>query len=246
MSKRFNTFIAGAAGLFLSAGISVCAETAPANPDTLFRKGLSAYEDDNFQDGVTLFSQALENIGDPPAFDKAKAHYNLGIGYFRLSQPDKAAVSFQEALLTPDLQLQSKACYNLGNAQYQNAQKALDEGDLPGAFQLYQAASSNYIQSMRVNATDPDAKINYELALAAQSRILQWVAQAMRHMKQGDQLVGEYRFAEAAAWFQQNHEAIEKALSLEPEVKKQFEQMTQRTAAVAEITNPEQPAEPTP
>lgn len=222
--------------LGFTAGIR--AEDPPPDPSVLFRKGLSEYEDGRFQEGVTLFSKALDSVGDPPSIDKAMIHYNLGVGYFRLSQPDKAAVSFQEALRTPDLPLQSSAYFNLGNSQYQSGQKALEEGDVAHAFTLYQAASSNYMQSLRLNTADRDAKINYELALAGQMRILQWVAQAMRHVKQGDQLVGEYRFAEAAAWFQQNYEAIDKALTLEPELKKQFEQMSQRTAAVAEIANP--------
>jgi len=222
------------------------AEGPSPDPEALFRTGLAKYEDGDFQEGVDLFTQALAHAGDPPPFDQAMTHYNLGIGYFRLSQPDKASAYFQDSLRTPDINLQGRSYYNLGNAQYQSAKKALEEGDLSNAFKLYQAASSNYIQCMRIQSSDMDAKINYELALAAQSRILQWVTQAIRHMKQGDELVGEFRFAEAAAWFQQNYEAIDKALSLEPEAKKQFEQLTQRTTAVAEIKNPGKPAVPAP
>lgn len=224
--------------LVMLGGFAASAQT-PANPDQLFRDGLKKYGQEKYQEGLDAFLAARENLPkEAPPFDPARLHYNIGIGQFRISQPEEAARSFQEALRTPDIELQADAYYNLGNTQFQLAQNALNEGEVAGGFQLFQAAGTNYMHALRLRSDDRDTKVNYELALAAQMRILQIVAMAMQQMQQGGQLVDQYRFVEAAQWFQQNYEAIDKALSLEPEMKKQFENMTQRTTSVAEILAP--------
>lgn len=224
--------------LLMLAGFAARAQT-PAHPEQLFRDGLKKYGQEKYQEGLDAFLAAREILPrDTAPFDPARVHYNIGIGHFRLSQPEEAARSFQEALRTSDIQLQANAYFNLGNIQYQLAQNALNEGEVAGGFQLFQAAATNFMNTLRLRSDDRDAKVNYELAVVAQMRILQIVAMAMQHMQQGGQLVDQYRFVEAAQWFQQNYEAVEKALSLEPEIKKQFENMTQRTTSVAEILAP--------
>jgi tetratricopeptide (TPR) repeat protein len=212
---------------------------AAANPEQLFRQGLKSYSQEKYQEGLEAFLAAREQFPrDAAPFDPARLHYNIGIGHFRLSQPQEAAKSFEEALRTSDIRLQENAYYNLGNTQYQLGQNALNEGEVSAGFQLFQAAATNYMHALRLNSENRDAKVNYELAVAAQMRILQIVAMAMQHLQQGGQLVEQYRFVEAAQWFQQNYEAVDRALSLEPEMKKQFENMTQRTTSVAEIIAP--------
>ncbi|HMO98617.1 MAG TPA: hypothetical protein PKE26_05850 [Kiritimatiellia bacterium] len=211
------------------------AQSAPAAPDRLFRQALKHYQDGDFQSGLDGFTAALAAMPAPPPFDPALLHYNRGIGLYRLTQPAEAASAFREALRTPDIRLQHRIYFNLGNALYQSAQLQLNEGDVAGAFRLYQESSTNYIQALRLEPGDQDAKINYELSMMAQIRILQMVAQAMERLRQGEQMIGEFRFVEAAQWFQQNQPMVEKALTLDPEVKKLFETMTERTTAVAEI-----------
>jgi len=208
------------------------------NPDKLFRLGYKKYQAGEFQEGLNAFYLALTNMPIPPPFDPALIQYNLGVGYFRLSQPEKAAEVFRKALKTTDISLQEKSYFNLGNSLYQTAQQKLNEGEVAAAFRSFQDAQTNYVQAMRLNANDRDSKVNYELCIVAQMRIMQMVAMAMSRLQQGDQLVNEYKFVEAAQWFQQNLPVVEKALSLEPEMKKQFEQMTERSGQVAEIIAP--------
>ncbi|MGA1194440.1 MAG: tetratricopeptide repeat protein [Kiritimatiellia bacterium] len=215
---------------------------APVDPSSLFREGYKKYADGSFQEGLDDFTRALaalpkENV----PFDPAMLHYNIGIGHFRLSQLDEAEAAFTESLRTPDLDLQARAYFNLGNVHYTTARQSLDNAEVAKGFQLFQSAATNFIQTMRLKPDDIDAKTNFELCRLAQQRILAMVTMAMQHVRQGEQLVGEYKFVEAAQWFQQNFEAMEQALSLEPEVKKQFEQMTQRSSSVADILAPSAP-----
>ena len=207
-------------------------------PDQLFKLGLKKYHAGEFKEGLDYFSAALQQNPSPPVVDPSLIHYNLGIGYYRLSQPDKAAKSFQDALRNPDIALQSSTYFNLGNALYQQAQALLNEGDVAPAFRLFQNAATNYMESLRLRHDDRDAKVNYELSVVAQMRILQMVAMAMSRLQQGEQMIDQFKFIEAAQWFQQNLPVVEKALSLEPDMKKQFETMTERSSAVAEILMP--------
>lgn len=211
------------------------------HPEKLFHQGFKKYKAGEFQGGLDLFYLALTNMPATPAFDPARIHYNLGIGHFRLSQPEKASEMFRKALKSPDIKLQEKTYFNLGNSLYQVAQQKLNEGEIAAAFRTFQDAQTNYVQTMRLNAEDRDSKVNYELCILAQMKIMQMVAMAMSQLQQGDQLVNEYKFIEAARWFQENLPIAEKALSLEPEMKKQFEQMTERSTKVAEIIAPAAP-----
>jgi tetratricopeptide (TPR) repeat protein len=208
----------------------------------LARDGLKMYRKEQFQDGLDLFRTSLDAVNELTELDPAILHYNLGYGYYRMSQPESAAAAFRDALKTSDLELQGRAYFNLGNSLHQIARRNLDEGKIADAFRFLQEAQTNYVQSMRIDPADRDAKVNYELTILAQTRILQMVAMAMSRLQQGDQLVGEFKFVEAAQWFQENLPTVEKALSLEPEMKKQFEKMTERSAKVAEIIAP--PADP--
>lgn len=220
--------------------LMAAAATAQTSED-LFRQGLKKYKAENYQEGVELFETALKEFPATPPFDRALLQYNLGIGYYRTSRPELAIQSFQESLKTPDLNIQSRAYFNLGNSLFQMAKQALDDEDIANAFAYYQTAQTNYVQVMRLQPDKMDAKVNYELTLRQQNRILQLVAMALGRLKQGGQLVDDYQFIEAANWFQQNLPTAEKALSIEPEMKKLFKQMTERSSAVAEIIAPSAP-----
>jgi len=213
----------------------VLAETPIVNPDKLFRMGVKYYSQENYQEGLDLFKSALTNMPAPAPFDVSLLHYNLGVGYYRLNQPDEAAKSFSVALKTSDINLQEKAYFNLGNTLYQIAQQSLNDGDIAKAFQTFQASQTNFMQALRLNSTDHDAKVNFELCTQAQMKILQMVAMAMAQLQQGDQMVGAHKFIEAAQWFQENLPVAKKALEVEPDKQKLFETMTQRSSEVAEI-----------
>jgi tetratricopeptide (TPR) repeat protein len=225
----------------LTAAAPLSAQTPPpaADPVTLFRDGLNHYRDGDFVTGLAAFTAARTNL--PPGgvgdLDAARIDYNIGLGLHRLGEPG-AAPAFEAALRSPDLALQQAAYHNLGTVAFQAARALLDEGDVAAAFQGFQKAAPRFIQAMRLNPDDLDAKINYELSLAAQQRILTMVAEAIARLQQGEQLVDAYRFIEAAQWFQQQLPMVEQALELEPEQKKIFQTMAERSGAVAGLLTP--------
>ena len=193
------------------------------------------YDREDYAKGLSLLQQALTNSTSLTEPTRALLHYNSGVGHYRLSRPEEAARSFQAALRTTDLDVQRRTYFNLGNTRHQMARQALDEGDIVNAFKGFQAAQTNYMAALRLDPTDRDAKVNVELSILGQQRILELVAMAMMRLEQGATMVDSYRFIEAARWFQDQMPVMTKALELEPEKKKALETMAERTAGVAEI-----------
>ncbi len=218
----------------LAVATSAFAETSP-DAVRLFREGVKKYDKGQYAEGLALFTSASTNLLDETKISTAMIQYNIGIGHYRLSQPEEAGKAFQSALKSTDIGLQGRAYFNLGNAQYQIASGSLDQGDILKAFKGFQAAQTNFMNALRIVSDDTDAKVNYELSLLAQYRILEMVAMAMSRVQQGQQMVDQYRFIEAARWFQEQKPLMEKALEVEPEKKKLFETMAERSAGVAEI-----------
>jgi tetratricopeptide (TPR) repeat protein len=241
--RRIHSILIALLTAFTAAAPLSAQPPPAADPTALFRDGLKHYRDGNFTAGLAAFTAARTNL--PPGgvgdLDAARIDYNIGLGLHRLDEPG-AAASFEAALRSPDLDLQQAAYHNLGTIAYQAARALLDEGDVATAFQGFQKAAPRFIQAMRLNPDDLDAKINYELSLAAQQRILTMVAEAIARLQQGEQLVSDYRFVEAAQWFQQQLPMVEQALELEPEQKKIFQTMTERSGAVAGLLAPPAPA----
>lgn len=211
------------------------AEARTADPAAQFREALAKYEEQQFAEGLALFQSVLTNLNETVAIDPAKVHYNIGCGLYRQGQPEQAAASFKAALQTPDLDVQQRAYYNLGTAQSQQAGNKLNEGDPAAALQLFHEATQSYIQAMRLDPDDRDAKINYELALQARQHILALVAEALARLQQGEQLVAGSKFVEAARWFQQNLPELEQTLKAKPDAQKKAGTLATRTVEVAEI-----------
>jgi tetratricopeptide (TPR) repeat protein len=219
--------------LLLLAGTALRADDTAAIRQ--LREAVRWYGKEDYAKGLDLLQQSMTNEASLTEPTRALLHYNLGVGQYRLSRPEEAARSFQAALRTTDLDLQGQTYFNLGNAQYQMARRALDEGDIVNAFQGFQAAQTNYMAALRIDSTDREAKVNLELSQLGQQKILELVAMAMMRLQQGANLVDSYQFIEAARWFQDQMPVMSKALELEPDKKKALETMAERTAGVAEI-----------
>lgn len=91
------------------------ADSASNDLADLFRKGTTAYANDDFEGGVEIFEQFIEK--DPTI---AKAHYNLGVGLFHLNHFYDALQAFNKALeFNPEdplaLQYRGRSYYMLEN-----------------------------------------------------------------------------------------------------------------------------------
>ncbi len=119
--------------------------------------GLDAYRQEKFGEAYNRFQETLKEYPDTKATDKIQ--FDAGAAAYKMKDYNKALQSFSQALLSPDLQLQSRSHYNLGNTLYQRgeAQKKTDE-----KLKDWTNALQHYEQTLKIEPENKEAKDNYE------------------------------------------------------------------------------------
>lgn len=115
---------------------------------------LREYNDGKYQESLKDYQHLLESQKDDP-----RLHFNAGAAAYQSSQLEEAAKQFNEALASPDLQMQQRAYYNLGNTLYRLGQKLPDASAKQKA---WENCVKNYENALKLNQQDPDAKFNQE------------------------------------------------------------------------------------
>ncbi|HXM74159.1 MAG TPA: outer membrane protein assembly factor BamD, partial [Chthoniobacterales bacterium] len=128
-----------------------------ARPMQASAPGLDAYRDEKFNDAYSEFQQTLKDHPQSRAEDKLQ--FDSGAAAYKMKDYGKALESFSQALLSPDVGLQSKSYYNLGNTLYERgeSQKKDDRklADWTNALQHYE-------QTLKLDPQNKEAKENYD------------------------------------------------------------------------------------
>ena len=103
--------------------------------------------------------QALESSGE--ANDTLA--YNLAVAQYRKGDLAAAENLFQQTATTSDNTIAADSRYNLGNCRYAAAIQTAQQ-DKAAAIEQLREAIRNYRSSLRLNADNPDARANIELA----------------------------------------------------------------------------------
>jgi len=109
------------------------------------REGNALFQKGQYQDAEKAYLEA--HLGDPA---RPELLYNLGNALEKQKKYDKAAQLLRQAVSKGDKGLQANGWYNLGNSLFEGGS--------------YQEAAQAYIQALRINPADRDAKHNLELA----------------------------------------------------------------------------------
>jgi len=119
--------------------------------------GLDAYRSGKFEDAYGQFQETLKSHPESRAEDKLQ--FDSGAAAYKLKDYSKALESFSQALLSPDIGLQSKGHYNLGNTLYQRgeAQKSDDK-----KLSDWTNALDHYEQTLKLEPQNKEAKDNYD------------------------------------------------------------------------------------
>jgi Ca-activated chloride channel family protein len=125
--------------------------SAGASPASAYRD----YKKGNFKESQEEYARELEKKPEDP-----KLNYNAGAAAYRAGEYDAAAKAFNNATKAPELNLQEKAYYNLGNANYRlgAGQPAPDK-----KMALWHEAVQNYESALKLNPQDTDAQFNHDL-----------------------------------------------------------------------------------
>jgi Ca-activated chloride channel family protein len=122
------------------------------------------YDQGRYQDALKDYQELLDAKKDDP-----RLHFNAGAAAYQGRQLDEAAKQFNDALISPDLQLQERAYYNLGNTYFRMGQRPPPGGaggmvpagqDLEATKKNWEQALQHYESALKLNPLDDDAKFN--------------------------------------------------------------------------------------
>src|SRR5438552_2304911 len=119
--------------------------------------GIEEYRQQKYNEALQQFQNVLSKHPQNPAADKLA--FDSGAAAYKLRDYDSALQAFSQALLSPDIQLQSKGHYNLGNTLYQRGQTQKGEEK---KLSDWTDALKHYEETLKISPQDKEAKDNYE------------------------------------------------------------------------------------
>jgi Ca-activated chloride channel family protein len=128
------------------------------------------YKSGQYEEATQNYQKAAEK--DPSRTD---LKYNSGDASYKAGDYSDAEEEFRKALDTPDLGLQEKSYYNLGNAQYEHG-AALQKADSKKTIALWEQALHSYDSALKLKDT-ADAKHNYQFVKEKLEQLKQQQAQ---------------------------------------------------------------------
>ncbi len=140
----------------------------PATAQASATSALRDYYSGKYDEALKEFERALQKKADDP-----RLHFNAGAAAYRQQQFQQASNHFEHVLAAPDLNLQQRAYYNLGNTLYQLGEKTADPAKKQSA---WEEALKRYESSLKLNTNDVDAEFN-----------LQFVQRKLEELKQQQQ-----------------------------------------------------------
>ena len=106
-------------------------------------KGINYYQNREFEEARNYYESLIRERGNNP-----QAQFGRGSSSFQQGDMETAEQAFEQSLKSSDLDLRSKALYNLGNTFYHN--KKTEE------------ALAYYRKALELDPNDKEAKYNYE------------------------------------------------------------------------------------
>jgi len=192
---------------------------AKASPSSALRD----YRAGDYTNALQEFSQLAET-----QTNDLRLVFNAGDAAYRATNYDLAENLFQQATLSQNLNLQQKAFYNLGNAQFQLAK---DTKDLDGLEAGLKLAEKSYERAVTLNTNDADANFNLAFTKNAVDRIEEFREMLRRAKSEADTAVREAEF----------HKALEIMLPLQKTIAaKQFQDFTKKLENIDAIATPHQ------
>ncbi len=143
-----NTGLRKAVTLFLIATAAFSVAGSPASAGRRYRDG-------DFDRARQEYDRVLQR-----KTNDHRIYFNAGNAAYRARAWDEAQQRFGAALASPDLELQEKSYYNLGNTLYQAGEQSADSSAKQSA---WEQALQNFDAALKLSATDADAKHNRDL-----------------------------------------------------------------------------------
>lgn len=146
-SYRPNSDLQKAVAVLLAMFWTLGVDASPA-------KAFKSYGAGKFKDAEHEYQRLLEKKPDD-----ARLHYNAGAAAYQASEFEEAAKHFSDSLTSPDLDVQERSYYNLGDSLYRLGDAQTDANKKS---QAWEQAIKHFEGALKLNPQDGDAKYNME------------------------------------------------------------------------------------
>jgi Ca-activated chloride channel family protein len=113
-----------------------------------------SYEAGRFKEAEQQYERLIQRKPDDP-----KLHYNAGAAAYQAGAFEKAASHFGKAMASPDLDLQQRTCYNMGNSLFRLGQ---DQSEPPKKIEAWEQSVKQYEAALKLNPQDKDSQFNLD------------------------------------------------------------------------------------
>jgi Ca-activated chloride channel homolog len=182
---------------------------------------LGDYHSGNFTNALQEFTRLAQVRTNDLRFI-----FNAGDAAYRATNFDLAQQLFQQATVSPDLPLQQKAFYNLGNAQFQLAKSAKELDSLQAGLET---AGKTFERAVTLDPKDADAAFNLAFVKNTLEQLKQFREAIRRAKSEADTAVRRAEFHRAL----QIMEPLQKTIAA-----KLFEDFTKKLKDINDIATP--------
>jgi Ca-activated chloride channel homolog len=159
----------------VTVALSVLVTSAFASPGSALREYKAGKYDQAYKDYETL----LQRKGDDP-----RLHFNAGTAAYQNKQFDEASKQFDQALNSPDLNLQGLAYYNRGNTLFRMGEQ---DPDSSKRTETWKKSLQDFQSSLKLYPQDGDAKANEEFVKKKLEELKQQQQQSDKSDQKKDQ-----------------------------------------------------------
>ncbi len=155
-------------------------EPAPPTAADLVREGNSYFRSGEYREALKRYEMARQMLPD-----RAEIAFNRGLTRMQLDQYAEAAAALNQALLSPDKNVEARAKFLLGNAHHRMALAAQE--DPKTAINDLEQATQYYADSLALDPANDDARANIELAQRLIRQLKEMQQQQQQQSGDGEQ-----------------------------------------------------------
>jgi Ca-activated chloride channel homolog len=210
----------------LMLGLSALPFTGAASPSS----ALKDYTSGQYTNALSEYERLLAEQTKAQKPGDLRLQFNAGTAAYRATNYSGAIQHFTAVLLAPDIRLQTKAYYNLGNVHFRLGQQAKDLDKLE---ESWKEAIKQYQHALALDKTDPDAAFNLAFVEDRVKQIALMRELARRAKEAADDATRRRNYRGAREIMEQ---LLQSNVAAKP-----FEEFTQKLKQIDEIANPSQP-----
>lgn len=158
----------------LSPGMMWTGHAAPTD------KAENDYKSGKYDEALQHYREATEMQPN-----RSDLQYNRGDAAYKAGDYNEAEEAFRKTLETPDLGLQEKTYYNLGNAQYQHGETMV-KADTKRTIHLWEQALHSYESALKLK-NSADTQYNYDVVKKKLEQLKQQQQQQQQQQNQNNQ-----------------------------------------------------------